>query len=217
MRAADWLAPYRPQVTAETLGNPFQAPRGLQVGRRRGSLPSAGYSRQEISPGYRGTAQTIAAMRELALDGATHLGLRLEAEQATRDLPSKAYEQELQALFDLVRENVRYQLDPVNAEWLSHPAWTMFVSGAEDCDGLSVLLAALAMSIGHQAYFRTIIADPQRPTEFSHVYPVLGFRDADGVHWFACDVTHPRPEDATFGWEALQKAPFGYRDWPVRA
>ena len=223
MQAASWLDPYRPPATRESLGNVFAPPsRGVRVGARRGigrpgqGLPTSGYQQQTIDSGYRGTAQTIAAMRELALDGATHLGLRLEAEQATKDLASKAYEDELRALFDLVRENVRYQLDPVNAEWLSHPAWTLFVSGVADCDEFSTALCALAMSIGHQCFFRTIVADPQRPTEFSHVYPVLGYRDKEGVHWFAADVTHPRPEDAVFGWEALQAAPFGYKDWPIR-
>lgn len=204
---------FAPPATRASMGNLF-APPG-QVGLPSGRVPSqgSGWTFKEI--GYKdvGTAQTIEVMRELAVAGSQHPGIRVAVERVTRGLPSKDYEAELRALFELVRQHVRYNLDPRSLELVQHPAYTMFVNGLGDCDDSSALIAALALAAGHGAAFRTIRTDPRRPDEFSHVYPVIGYRDRDGEHWFAADVTHPRPETATWGWEAPEEARFGTQDW----
>lgn len=166
---------------------------------------------RQIGDKNAGTADTIKVMSQLAVSGSQHPGIRMAAERVTRGLGSKDYEGELRAIFDLVKDNVRYVLDPRAYEFVSHPAWTLFVSGQEDCDGGATLLCALALAAGHGCAFRTVAADPSRPDEFSHVYAVLGAKG----RWWAADWTHPTPAEATFGWEPPADSVYSVRDWPV--
>lgn len=65
------------------------------------------------------------------------------------------------------------------------------------CDDLSTLLAALAVSIGIPTQFRAIAANPQKKHMYSHVYVIM---DPLGTeHWIAAD---PTVKSAPFGWES---------------
>lgn len=89
--------------------------------------------------------------------------------------------------------------------WLPEADWTV-----SQCDSLSILLAAMAGAMGHGAVFRAIKADPARPDEYSHVYVVLMYRDAQGVHYVPADVT---TLNKPFGWEPPLDQVYFRRDW----
>lgn len=166
--------------------------------------------RREIDHGARGTEQTVEIMRRLAMDAGHSEGVRLLAERIVGGLAPKDYLSELRALFEWVRSNVRYTLDPRGCEWVQNPTHLLFVSGTGDCDDMATALVALAVSVGHGAAFRCIKADPTRPNEYSHVYVLLGYRDAEGVHWYAAD---PTQAGVPFGWEPPGDHP--HKDWTV--
>jgi len=115
---------------------------------------------------------------------------------------------------EIIRDNDPRECFDISTDdhyvWLPQADWTV-----SNCDDSAVLLAALSMAAGHGALYRTIRTDPRRMDEFSHVYPLLGYRNKDGAFWFSSDVTHPRPEDARWGWEAPQEVRYGTADWMV--
>lgn len=51
------------------------------------------------------------------------------------------------ALFDYVKENIKYVYDPIGFEYIANPAETVNV-GAGDCEGQAILLASLCVSVG---------------------------------------------------------------------
>ena len=63
-----------------------------------------------------------------------------------------------------------------------------------NCDDQSSLIAAMALALGIPARFATLKCDPERPAEYSHVYPVL-FIDGQ---WLGADAT---VRDSHLGWE----------------
>lgn len=171
-----------------------------------------GYQDSTIRDGDSGTADTIAPMIRLAREGANHPGIREATQRAVRmaGVGPKDYAGELRAIYNYVKANCRYMLDPRGKEQISHPAHTLFVSGTEDCDSLAVLEVAMAGSIGHGGAFRTVKADPRRPDEYSHVYALLAYTDESGVHWIPADVTQ---QGTDFGWEPPPERVYYYKDW----
>lgn len=173
----------------------------------------------EIPNGVAGTAATIEPMAKLAMQGSRHPEVIELARMIVSHVGHQDYRGEIEALFWWVREHVRYVQDPRLMEQIQHPHHTLLVVGAGDCDDLVISLAALGMAIGHGALFRTVKADPRRPDEFSHVYPMLGYRDGDRDAWVAVDVVVPY---AFPGWEPEASRLTGppseaVRDWPVVA
>jgi hypothetical protein len=171
-----------------------------------------GYQLAEISEGDRGTEQTIAVMIEKAREGAHHPGIRTAAERAIRlaGVKPKDYLGELRAIYEYVKDNCRYALDPRGLEQVSGAPMTLLTTGTGDCDDLSVTVVAMAGSMGHPGAFRAVKADRERPHEFSHVYALLGHRLPQGMKWIGADVTQL---NTSFGWEPPKERVLSYRDW----
>lgn len=149
-----------------------------------------------IPNGFAGTAQTIKIMMALTDDASRDPQVVALAQQIVRNVPARDYRGEAATLLAWTQANVRYVRDPVGIERLTDPRHTLFVTRAEDCDGLAMVLGALAGAIGIQWGFRTIGLDPMQGTSFVHVYSLLVI---DGK---------PVPADAMFqnppvplGWE----------------
>jgi transglutaminase-like putative cysteine protease len=96
---------------------------------------------------------------------------------------------ELRALFNFVRDRIRYVKDVRGLETLQTPPATLEV-GQGDCDDKSTLLAALLESIGHPTRF--VAVGFVQPGRYSHVY----VESRAGSRWIALDAT--MPHDA--GW-----------------
>lgn len=74
-----------------------------------------------------------------------------------------------------------------------------------NCDGLSVLLASLASSVGFPYAFRTVGTDRSKPDEFSHVYVMLHVADRG---WIPADPSFEQP----LGWEPAQNGTLALPD-----
>lgn len=161
----------------------------------------------------RGTVATLEWMAKLAREAASDPEFISWARAIVRDIGSKDYESELRRLLDYVKENVKYQLDPADVEWVSDPRHTLLVSGAEDCDGISALLVALALALGFGGGFVTYKADPRRSSEWSHVASFLAFRKGGKV-W--CGVADGTQKESVLGWEPSVGRYFGRKIWWVK-
>jgi hypothetical protein len=127
-----------------------------------------------------------------------------------RDCPNKDYHCEAKTLFQRFHDLIwrqrywRYIRDPRGVELVESP-WHVMDRRASDCDGWAAFIASAWGAIGARYRFKTINADPDRPSEPSHVYTQVLLRPGG---WVSGDLTVP---EATFGWEP-EGLPF--KVWP---
>jgi transglutaminase-like putative cysteine protease len=150
--------------------------------------------RYKVPRGVRGTFVTARLMAQLIRDGAKDFYVRQKAIQIfrERDVRPKDRFGEVCALFDWVHENIRYTRDIFRVELL-HSARRMLELRAGDCDDMTIVLGAMLVSTGHPV--RLILAGfrPDRPHQYSHVYPEVNVKG----RWIAIDASTDRP----IGWE----------------
>jgi transglutaminase-like putative cysteine protease len=120
-----------------------------------------------IKDGYPGIEQTIRAMRKLVQQYRTDIGIRQAASQAVFLTPQKNDYAEIEAVFHLVQQGIRYCKDIHQVETLSTPTMTL-AQRLGDCDDQATLLATLLESIGYPTRF--VIAAYQQPGMYEHVY-----------------------------------------------
>lgn len=113
-------------------------------------------------------------MSRLTKWGRTQPAIRQKALELTRNIPPKNWAAQVNALFEFVRDSVRYTRDVRCVETLAEPTQTLRQMQG-DCDDKAVLLASLLESIGHPTRFVAVGSTPGR---FSHVIPqtLLGRR-----------------------------------------
>lgn len=120
-----------------------------------------------IHNGYPGIQQTVHAMRDLVNKYKTDVSIRQAATQAIFLAPAKDDYAEIEALFRLVQQGIRYCKDIHNVETLSSPTMTL-AQRLGDCDDQATLLAALLETVGYPTRF--VIAAYQAPGMYEHVY-----------------------------------------------
>ena len=144
---------------------------------------------QPLPGGASGVARTVAQMRRLVREGRRHPAIRAAALSVISSLPPRDTEGEARALFEFVRDQIRYVRDVHATETLSQAPITL-ATMAGDCDDQVILLGALLESIGLPTRF--VLSAHQMPGELDHVcLEVLA-----GDEWRGCDPTEPVP----FGW-----------------
>ena len=111
-----------------------------------------------------------------------------------KGLPQKAYNAEINTLFEFVRDKIRYMRDVNQVETLQTPDVTLSL-GYGDCDDKSVLLATMLETTGHPARF---VAIGTKPGRFQHVY----VETLSGKKWIPLDPTEPQP----MGWKPANEA-----------
>ena len=125
----------------------------------------------QVPNGFRGTDATVRLMSQLSHGryGSRSPKIRALAINIlrTRGVPEKQYKAEMNALYEWVRDNIRYTRDVAGQETLCPPEEIAFNSQAGDCDDKSVLLAGLLGSVGIATRYKTIGVTP---TSYSHVY-----------------------------------------------
>lgn len=172
------------------------------------SLPSplpAKHSREIISGGSAGTAQTIKRMRDLVTQGKRDFRVRTVVGQVIAGCPPKDYECYARSIYHFCRDEIKYAFDPNGVELLEAP-YRILESRVADCDSIVMLFAAMCESIGLPVEFVTIKADRSRPSEYSHVYAQV---KVPGRGWVAADLTMP---DQQFGW--VPGPEFPRKSWP---
>lgn len=139
--------------------------------------------------GTRSARATIAAMRRLVNTWKTSPEIINAAQSIVFLTPRKDAIAELTALFEWVRDHVRYTADVYGVEVLSNP-WLTLQRRVGDCDDSSTLFATLAEAVGYPTRF--VIAGYERPGYFEHVYVQAWALD----RWIDADATEMRP----LGW-----------------
>jgi transglutaminase-like putative cysteine protease len=142
-----------------------------------------------IPDGEAGTEATIAAMREMVNRCKVNPVIRQMATTIAFLQPEKDYRAEAEAIFNEVRDGIRYMRDVNGVETLQEPDITA-VTRLGDCDDQSTLLATLLESIGVPTRF--VVAGYGGP-HYEHVY-LQAWLDEDG--WVDMDATEPHP----MGW-----------------
>jgi transglutaminase-like putative cysteine protease len=138
-----------------------------------------------ISPGIDGVRETMYLMAKLARQGRSAPEVMKCARALTARVPQKSWRGEIEALYEFVRDRVRYTMDPVDVELVTSPQRLLEIRQG-DCDDKSTLLAALLESVGHPARFHAIGFEPQ---SLEHVY----VEARDGAGWLPLDTTEPLP------------------------
>ncbi len=142
-----------------------------------------------LADGVEGTRQTLAIMKRLVRESRSDEAIRRQAEAVISGIPGKKFYRQAEAIHDWIQHNIKYVLGADGLQRVNAPQYTLKTrSGA--CADMSVLEAALLVSIGHPVRF---VAMAQEPDAFNHVY----VRTLIGDKWIASDPTEPHP----FGWE----------------
>lgn len=136
-----------------------------------------------------GTKDTLTIMRSLVKRFKRDPMIREAAISLIAQVQPRNWAGEARAVFEYVRDQIRYTRDVNRVETLQTPPVTMELE-AGDCDDKSTLLAALLESVGHPSRF--VAAGYQTPGRYSHVYVETKI----GEQWVPLDATAAKP----FGW-----------------
>lgn len=140
--------------------------------------------------GNAGNVATITRMRQMVNEAKCDPFIIQKATGIIYMQPQHDEYAEVRALFEFVRDYIRYQRDVVGVETLADPRATLRRQ-VGDCDDQATLCAALLESVGYPCRF--VMAGYSGPT-YEHVYLqvlVLG-------EWITCECTEMVP----LGWEA---------------
>lgn len=143
-----------------------------------------------ISNGQPGVWQTIAHMRRLVNQFKSNVEMRKAATQIIFLTPEKDEYAEAEAIFNFVRDSIRYVKDIYNVETLSTPLITLQTK-LGDCDDQTTLLATLLESVGYPTRF--VVAAYTVPGHYEHVY----MQAYVGNEWVDMDATEHEP----MGWQ----------------
>ena len=173
---------------------------------------------ERLPDGIPGTIRTLAAMAAAVRGdvGPDNCGYRAEAirRAAIRicmGIQGHDSQGELGALFEFVRDQVRYRADPWDTERVQDPCQTLLLESG-DCDDKCVLLAALVASLG---YLPRFVVQSQDRKFFDHVYLEV---ERSG-QWVALDPTADGQsglELATVGWRNPTGCEWIYQIFEVR-
>jgi transglutaminase-like putative cysteine protease len=138
-----------------------------------------------IPSGAAGVRATLKIMRDLVRQGKKSPKIRQQALALTQHLKQKDKVGEVHALFEFVRDHIRYVRDVHEVETL-HTAERVLEQRAGDCDDKAVLLASLLESIGYPTRF---LAMGRKPGYFEHV--IVETRPFG--NWIALETTNAVP------------------------
>lgn len=146
-----------------------------------------------IPRGYAGTKKTIDFIAQLVKQGAKDFCVRRRAINilVENGVRPKDYLEEIKALFEWVRENIRYTRDIFRVELL-HSARRMLELRAGDCDDMTILLCAMLKSVGHPVRLVLVGFNPRKHELFTHIYLEVLYKG----RWIPLDPTVSRP----MGW-----------------
>lgn len=139
-----------------------------------------------IGNGANGVFDTAAAMRQIINAYKTDLEVRTTAANVVFLTPEKDDLAEVEAIFNWVRDHIRYLKDIHLIETLTTPDKTLAL-GYGDCDDQVVLLASMLESIGYPT--RLVIAGYYDPGIYEHVYMQVCIQN----QWIDLDPTEHYP------------------------
>lgn len=110
-------------------------------------------------------------------------------------IDERDYANEVKAIFDYVRSNIRYVRDPQGIDTFTRADRTFDVGGG-DCDDYAIVLASLLGSVGYPTRFRVIRT--KGASDWNHIYVMVGIPPRDPQEWVPLDASVNRK----MGWEA---------------
>ena len=141
--------------------------------------------RVAIAEGFGGVLDTLSIMRALAREGSRLPDVRQAALSCIWLQPARFDNHEVRAIFEFVRDHVRYVRDPLHFESVATPSQTLMMK-CGDCDDKATLLAAMLESVGYPNRF---IVTGYRDEIPEHVYLQV-FADGE---WIDADPTEKMP------------------------
>jgi transglutaminase-like putative cysteine protease len=160
-----------------------------------------------IGEGSASIQRTTRIMAQWAAQYALDPHIQAQAISITQLNQPKDSPSEIRALFDFVRNTIRYAADPFGTETVRSPDKTLLLR-AGDCDDKSLLLATLLRAMGYNAFF--VVTGYTLPGVFEHVYvgvtddPIARVASLAPGEYLALDTTEPYP----MGWEAASPVAF---------
>jgi Transglutaminase-like superfamily len=144
-----------------------------------------------LSDGDAGTAETIDVIRRLVDQGVKDPVVNRTAIAILQAARVRSYDflGEIRAIYNWVRQNIRFVRDISGKETLRTPREILEVR-AGDCDDINaILLPALLGTIGVPTRVVTVASHPAAPDQFSHIYAEAQL--AGG--WIALDAARRNP------------------------
>jgi transglutaminase-like putative cysteine protease len=160
-------------------------------------------SEEYIGTGDTAIYKTVDRMKDIIDSSAKNPYVREWAKKIMGRVEVNNKKAEASAIFDFVRDNVRYTKDPLGFEYIQTPPALLedirlYQDGkgdrpAGDCDDMTVLSLSLLKSIGFQTAIKVVSFTPSR--KFGHVYGLVKI----GYDWIPFDCVRP---DQNMGWES---------------
>lgn len=151
--------------------------------------PSVSYKTPE---GRNGVRFTLRLMRLLVNSehGKKNPVIRNKALELVKYIPQKDSFARVRALWNYVKENIKYVKDINEVETVHYPTQVL-AQKAGDCDDHSLLLASLLESVGYPTLFKAVGV---RGSQLCHVYTQVHL----GNKWISLETTVP---GVAMGWE----------------
>jgi predicted transglutaminase-like cysteine proteinase len=151
-----------------------------------------------ISSGERGIDQTVDQMERVMLASLGNQEIRMRAEQIVSMVAPNDRMGEAEAVYQFVRDYVRYTKDPAGMEYVQTPQHILKMIDERgqaygDCDDKTVLGLSLLKNLGFEVAIR--VASYRASGQFTHVYGLVKIKG----EWVVFDAT---PTHQSLGWEA---------------
>lgn len=172
-----------------------------------GYTSQATYQSSPLASGQRGNIQTLQAMASFVLRDISNPDVVELANSIISRAPSHDEMAEVKAIFNWVRDNIRYRKHPLNAQWVQDAIRTFAQYKSADCTSQTVILATLLGSVGYVSRFVTCGFD-FGTDEFDHVYDQVSVND----QWLSLDSCN---KTAMAGWEVDSASRAAYEFFQV--
>jgi hypothetical protein len=156
-----------------------------------------------IGTGDTAIYRTVDRMKQIIIDSSKNIYVREWAKKIVSRVEVNQKKSEASAIFDFVRDNVRYTKDPMGFEYLQTPPVLLedirlYQEGrgdrpVGDCDDMTLLSLSLLKSIGFNVAIKVVSFSPSK--KFGHVYGLAQV----GHEWIPMDCVRP---DQDMGWES---------------
>jgi hypothetical protein len=161
------------------------------------------YSEEYIGVGDAAIYNTVGKMRQIINESARNPYIRQWAQKILSGVMVNDREGEARAIFNFVRDHVRYTKDPRGFEYIQTPPVLLedirnYLDGKGDrpigdCDDMTVLSLSLLKSVGFPVALKVVSFRSDR--RFGHVYGLVNING----RWIPFDTVRP---DQYMGWES---------------
>lgn len=147
------------------------------------------------------TQDAVDAIKILIADSVYKPGVRETAESILAEIPQKNWREEMRAIYNYVRDNIRYTQDIDGVETIKTPQLMIAEirnrgMSYGDCDDHTVLLGALLKNAGYSVRLAIMRSLWNKAGGYNHIYLQAGVPMTN--QWVALDAT---AKQKPFGWQ----------------